>query len=104
MLGPLADGIAKVVEVILNMVQLLIIASVIISWVGADPNNQIVRAIGAMTDPILKPFRRMTRGLPGPFDWAPLIVLLLIVFLMNGVVPYIRMLGGTAVTGPGFPG
>lgn len=104
MLGPLADGIAKVLELVLNMIQLLIIASVIISWVNADPNNSLVRAIQSMTEPMFRPFRRLTRNVPGPFDFAPLIVLLLTVFLLNGVIPYIRMLGGSAVSGPGFPG
>ena len=94
MFGPLADGIAKVIELILNFVQLLIIASVIISYVGADPNNQIVRMIQGMTEPMFRPIRRLTRNLPGPFDWAPMLLLLFIVFLMVGVVPYIRMLGG----------
>jgi YggT family protein len=95
MLGPLADGIAKVLEILLNMVQLLIVVSMLISWLDADPNNNIVRSIRAMTEPLYRPFRRLTRNLPsGPFDWAPMIVLLLCIFLQAVAVPYIRMLGG----------
>jgi len=94
MLGPLADGIAKVIDIVLNMIQLLIIASVLISWVGADPNNQLVRMVQNLTEPMFRPIRRLTKGLPGPIDWAPMILLLLIVFISYGIVPYIRLLGG----------
>ena len=100
MLGPIADGIARVVEIVLNMVQLLVIASVLIGWVGADPNNQIVMMIHNLTEPLYRPFRRLTRALPGPLDWAPLLVLLAITFLQYGVVPYIRLLGGPVVGHP----
>ena len=101
-MGPLANGIATILDLILNMIQLLIIASVIISWVGADPNNQIVRIIHSLTEPIYRPIRRLTRNLPGPLDWAPMIALLIVIFLMVGVVPYIRMLGGPQSAG--YPG
>lgn len=103
MFGPFANGIAAVIEIILNMVQLLVIASIIMSWVSADPNNQFVRMIHAMTEPLYRPLRKMTKGLPGPIDWAPMILLLIIVFIQVGVLPYIRMLGapGGAVGIPG---
>lgn len=98
MLGPLADGIAKILEIILNMIQLLIIASVLISWVGADPNNQIVRMIKALTEPMFRPFRKLTKSLPqGPLDWAPTILFLVVIFAQMVIVPYIRMLGGAGL-------
>ena len=96
MFGPLANGVAMVVDIILNMMQLLIVASIIISWVGADPNNQIVTAIRTITEPMFKPIRKLTRNFPGPLDWAPMILMLIIVFVQVGVVPYIRLLGTAA--------
>jgi YggT family protein len=96
MFGPLANGIAMVVDIILNMMQLLIVASIIISWVGADPNNQIVTAIRTMTEPMFRPIRKLTKSFPGPIDWAPMILMLIIVFLQVGVVPYIRLAGTAA--------
>jgi YggT family protein len=96
MFGPLANGVAMVVDIILNMMQLLIVASIIISWVGADPNNQIVNAIRTITEPMFKPIRKLTRNFPGPLDWAPMILMLIIVFVQVGVVPYIRLLGTAA--------
>ena len=96
MFGPMANGVATVVDIILNMIQLLIVASIIISWVGADPNNQIVTAIRTMTEPMFRPLRKLTKSFPGPIDWAPMILMLIIVFLQVGVVPYIRMAGNAA--------
>ncbi len=95
MFAPFADGIARVLEIVLNMVQLLVIASVLVSWVGADPNNQIVAVVRNITEPMYRPFRRLTRNLPGPIDWAPMIVLLIVVFCQYGVIPHIHMLGGS---------
>src|SRR4051812_8479099 len=94
MFGPLADAVAKIIEIILNMVQLLVVASIVISWVGADPHNQLVVMVRNMTEPLYKPVRKLTRNLPGPFDWAPMIIILVCIFLTYGIVPYIRMLGG----------
>lgn len=96
MFGPLANGVAMVVDIILNMMQLLIVASIIISWVGADPNNQIVTAIRTMTEPMFRPIRKLTKNFPGPLDWAPMILMLIIVFIQVGVVPYIRLAGTAA--------
>ena len=99
MYGPLVHGIVYVLDLILNMVEVLVIASVLVSWVGADPNNQLVVIVRNLTEPLYRPFRRLTKNLPGPIDWAPMIVILLLVFIKVGILPYIMMLGA----GPGSP-
>lgn len=94
MLGPLANGIVTIIELILRMVQILIFASIIISWVGADPGNQIVQMVRALTEPMYRPLRKLTKKLPGPMDWAPLVLMLVVIFVEVGILPYIRMLAG----------
>lgn len=94
MFGPLANGVAEVIDIVLNMIQMLILASIIISWVGADPSNQIVMMIRSSTEPLFKPIRKLTKNFPGPMDWSPMLLLLLIVFIQRGIVPYIRMMAG----------
>lgn len=74
-------ALGKVTLVVLRMVQILVFASVLISWVGADPNNQMVQMVRSITEPLFRPFRKITRNIPGPLDWAPLTVLLIIVFV-----------------------
>ncbi len=97
MFGPIADAVAKIVEILINMVQLLVVASFVISWVGADPNNQLVIMVRSLTEPLYRPIRKLTRNFPGPLDWAPLVVMLICIFISYGIVPYIRMAGGASV-------
>ena len=85
----IASGLAGVISFILSMVQILVLASIIVSWVG-DPNNQIVQMIYAVTEPIYRPIRRFTNRIPGPFDWAPIAVILIIIFLQKSVVFYLN--------------
>jgi len=89
----LANGLGWVLNIVLNMVQIVIIGSVIISWVNADPNNQIVQVINRLSEPIYRPLRRLTRNIPGPIDWAPMILLLIIVFLQQSLVKYLLNYG-----------
>lgn len=95
--GALLDGLAAVVTMFAQMIQLLVIASVIVSWVG-DRSNPIVQMIFNITEPIYRPLRRLTSRIPGPFDWAPMMVLA-IVILVQKVME--AMLRGYAARGMG---
>ena len=88
-MGHFINGLAFLLDLIFNLVQLLVIASIIISWVNADPYNPIVRTITSITAPLYRPLRRFTSRIPGPFDWAPLVVILIIVFLQKSLIPYL---------------
>jgi YggT family protein len=90
--NPIIGMISFLIELILNLAQVIVLASVIISWVGADPYNPIVQLIRNMTEPLYRPFRKMTQGFSGPIDLAPLIVLLLIATIQKGLLPYIKMM------------
>jgi YggT family protein len=90
--NPIIGMISFVIELILNMAQVVVIASVIISWVGADPYNAIVQLIRNVTEPMYRPFRKLTQGFSGPIDLAPLIVLLIIATIQKGFLPYIKMM------------
>lgn len=83
LLGSTLITIAKVLAMILNVYQFIIIGAVIISWVNPDPNNPIVRFLRQVTEPV---FSRVRRFLPAAMfrwgiDFTPLIVLILIVVL-----------------------
>ena len=81
-----------VIELALNMAQVIVIASVLISWVGADPYNALVQLIRNITEPMYRPFRKITQGFSGPIDLAPLIVLLIIATIQKGFLPYLKMM------------
>jgi YggT family protein len=82
LLANLLIALGTVLNGILWMMKLLIIGRVIISWVNADPYNGLVRFIHALTDP---PIRLVRRYIPrthiGPLDFAPFILLLLVLVL-----------------------
>jgi len=84
--------ISFVLELALNMAQVIVIASVLISWVGADPYNALVQLIRNITEPMYRPFRKITQGFSGPIDLAPLIVLLIIATIQKGFLPYLKMM------------
>jgi YggT family protein len=80
--GSFVAGLLEVVFLLLSLVQWLVIAAALVSWVSPDPRNPIVQFLYRTTEPILRPFRRI---LPprktGGIDFSPLLVILLIVFL-----------------------
>lgn len=85
MLASILYGLAHVVSIVLNMVMLVIIVSVGISWFGGDPYNPYVRMIRSLTDPMYQPFRRWTRNIGGPIDLSPMVVMLIVVFLQKSM-------------------
>lgn len=90
MVDSLLFGLGKVLNVILDMVQLLIFASVFISWFSADPRNPLVSMVRSLTEPLYRPVRRhLTSKLPGPVDFAPFVVILLIIFIQKSLQFYI---------------
>jgi len=74
----------------------VILASVIFSWLIAfnviNPHNQFVRsiwqALDAVTEPVLRPIRRMLPDVGG-LDLSPLVLLLGLYFVQTVVLPNI---------------
>jgi len=80
--GSLLAGVLEVFFIILTMIQWLVIAAALISWVSPDPRNPIVQFLYKTTEPILRPFRRiLPPSRTGGIDISPILVILLIVFL-----------------------
>ncbi len=79
-LGYFLNAVARVIDMGLFFLMILVFGRAIISWVQASPHNPIVQFLYTTTEPILRPIRRR---LPptGGMDLSPLIVLMLVVFL-----------------------
>jgi YggT family protein len=90
-MNPLFNGLAAVVGFVLSVLQILVIASVVASWIG-DRNNQIVQMIFSVTEPMFKPIRKITDNIPGPFDWAPMAFLVIIIFLQQSLVTWLQQM------------
>lgn len=87
----LLNGVITVLGAVFGMIKLLVLASVILSWVG-DRSNQIVAIVHSITEPMYAPFRALTRNIPGPLDLAPMLLLLLILFLESSLMPFLQNL------------
>ncbi|MGC1402322.1 MAG: YggT family protein [Thermodesulfobacteriota bacterium] len=85
-------AVAWVLDNLLWAYTLIIIAQALTSWVRADPYNQIVRFLYAVTEPVLRPIRRHLPVIWGGFDFSPLLVLILIGFLQRFLVPTLEQL------------
>lgn len=65
----------------------ILLVRALISWVSPDPRNPIVRALVAVTEPVLRPLRRLVPPHKlGGIDLSPLIAMVLIQFLINGIL------------------
>jgi YggT family protein len=81
-IGDLFMSIGDVILFILDLYIWVIIIAALISWVGPDPYNPIVRFLRSATEPILRPIRRKI-GVFGGVDISPLIVIIAILFLKS---------------------
>ena len=80
---------------ILNIYWDIILATVIISWLISfniiNTSNPLVRQINhilyVLTEPILGPIRRVMPNLGG-LDFSPVVVLFIISFLQQSLLPY----------------
>jgi YggT family protein len=59
---------------LVDLYSLVVFASVILSWLSLSPDHPVVRVVGALTEPLLGPIRRVLPDLGG-FDFSPLILL-----------------------------
>ena len=75
----------------------IVIASAILSWLVAfnvvNTNNRVVLVIGdtlyRLTEPALRPIRSILPNLGG-IDISPVIVILIIIFLQNVIIPNLQ--------------
>ncbi len=84
-------ALAYILDMVLRIYFWIIIIRAIISWVNPDPYNPIVRFLYQITEPVLRPIRRIIPPLGG-IDISPLIVILVIYFLQIFLVPTLLQL------------
>ena len=87
-LANLLTAIAKLLSTLLDLALIVILVRVVLSWANADPYNALVRAVLALTEPILAPFRRLVPPWKlGGVDLSPLFAALTIELLQWFLVP-----------------
>jgi len=69
----------------------IIIIRAILSWVYPNPFHPLVRTLYYLTEPVLKPLRRIIPPYKlGGIDLSPIFAILLILFIDNFLVATIR--------------
>ncbi len=78
------------IDWLLRFVEYAIFAVVIISWLPVPRDNQLVRLLHQITEPILAPIRalmeRLLAGRNVMLDFSPLVALLLISFIRRLII------------------
>ena len=85
------DALFQIANMLLNIISLAVIVRALLSWfypVGKDP---FTRFLVDVTEPLLAPIRGvLSRVLPIPIDFSPIIVLVLINILQGMLVSAYR--------------
>jgi YggT family protein len=92
-LGNVILGVAKVLDIVLNVYMWVIIIRALISWVNPDPYNPIVQFLTRVTEPALRPIRKLVPPYKIGIDLSPLIATLIIIFLQYAVVDTLKRIG-----------
>jgi YggT family protein len=91
--GNVMLGIAKVLDILLSIYMWVIIIRALISWVNPDPYNPIVQILTRITEPALRPIRKLVPPYKIGIDLSPLIVVLIIIFLQYAVIDTLKSIG-----------
>jgi len=92
-LGNAILGFAKVLDVVLNIYMWIIIIRALISWVSPDPYNPIVQILMRLTEPVLRPLRKLVPPYKIGIDFSPLIAVLIIIFLQYALINTLYRIG-----------
>jgi YggT family protein len=92
----IVDTIVRLVTGAIWIETLLIVVSVIISWLpGIKPWHPLVRLLNAFVDPILRPFRRVLPRIAG-FDFSPLVAIV-VLRALSGLISSLSVGSGGSV-------
>jgi YggT family protein len=85
-------ALARIIDIVLTIYMWIIIFRAVISWVHADPYNKVVIFLYKVTEPVLRPVRRILPMRNMGIDFSPIVVILVIIFLQYFLVETIIQL------------
>ena len=71
-----------ILRLLIDGYSLVVLASVILSWIRLDPENPIVRVVETLTEPVLGPIRKILPDFGG-IDFSPMLLLFGLRFLRS---------------------
>ncbi len=90
--GLLVFCIADLIALVLTVFLVAVIIQVILSWINPGQYNPVIGLVHKLSDPVLKPIRRLIPSLGG-IDLSPLFATLLLLVAKMLIVPPIVYLG-----------
>ncbi len=91
--GNIILGFAEVLDWVLVVCMWTIAIRALISWVNPDPYNAIVQILTRVTEPVLRPIRKLVPPNKIGIDISPIIAFLIIIFLRIAVVNTLMRIG-----------
>ncbi len=86
-LANLLGAVAYILDWLLGALEIVIFVRALLSWVNADPYNGLVRFLVAVSEPFLRPFRRIVPPWRmGGIDLSPVFAILAIVFVQKFLI------------------
>ena len=93
-LAAFAWSIPELVEQAIDLFLFAILIQVILSWVSPRGYNPVVNLIHSITDPLLRPARRVIPAIAG-LDLSPMVVMIGLVLLKMLLLPPLQLLFAT---------
>ena len=92
----MAATLITLVGYIANVLYLLIVVRIMVSWLNLSPWHPVVRWLRIIVDPILRPFRRILPTFGG-IDFSPILAILVIFFVARLIQSFIGLAEGGSV-------
>lgn len=83
------DNLARVLLWVIQGLMFAIFARAIISWFPIDRGGPVVRALDAITEPIMQPLRRLIPRI-GMLDITPMVAFFILLFISQALDSAIR--------------
>lgn len=79
----------SIINNVFNLLQLLIMIRVVLSWIDHDLYNQFIKFLYTITDIILEPIRELIPLQTLGFDFTPMVAFVLLGFIKNILLSFI---------------
>ncbi len=89
-LGNILLGIYHVLHTIYWIMFIIILVGALLSWVRPDPYHPVVRFVYRFTEALYRPIRRLIPTNFGGLDIAPMIVILIMIFINYALLNSLR--------------
>ena len=82
-------ALINILYTLLTVLWIAIFARAVVSWFPISQDGPIVRALDAITEPVLEPLRRVVPRV-GLFDITPMVAILLIIVIQSLLASSVR--------------